>query len=172
MILKLCEIPNWGYCGLLIKDWKVKKILLPMDTSSLKKLLSSRVYKYEYIEYIEIEDKKCGLCYDFFHSYFNFCKITCLPVDKSIFTEFELKVLETLKKTTVCGEVITYKELSSRVGNIHAARAVGNVLAKNPYPIYYPCHRVIKTNGEIGNFSGGKLLKEKLINFERSAYVK
>ncbi len=59
------------------------------------------------------------------------------------------------------GETITYKELAERLGNARSARAVGNALAKNPFAPYIPCHRVIKSDGGIGGYSGPGGIKTK-----------
>ena len=70
-------------------------------------------------------------------------------------TEFEKQVLETVKKIPR-GKVATYKEVAKAIGKPFAYRAVGNALAKNPYPIKIPCHRVIKSDLSLGGYSQGK----------------
>lgn len=74
------------------------------------------------------------------------------------------------------GKVTTYKRLSELIGKNRAYRGVGNSLAKNPFPIILPCHRVIKSNLYIGNFGNGSFLKMKIlkfegVNFERDYFV-
>mmetsp|Transcript_23710 Transcript_23710/g.11422 ORF Transcript_23710/g.11422 Transcript_23710/m.11422 type:complete len:171 (-) Transcript_23710:1033-1545(-) len=64
------------------------------------------------------------------------------------------------------GQVQTYKDIAEAVGSPKAYRAVGNSLAKNPFPIIIPCHRIIKSNGSIGNFVGGTDMKGKMIALE------
>lgn len=64
------------------------------------------------------------------------------------------------------GKVTTYSALAS-AANSGAVRAVGTAMRKNPLPIIVPCHRVIKNNGEIGNYAlGGASIKEKLLQLE------
>lgn len=63
------------------------------------------------------------------------------------------------------GHVTTYSALAARIGRPHAARAVGNALAKNPIPLFVPCHRVIGKDG-IGGFSCGLGVKVKLLQLE------
>lgn len=65
------------------------------------------------------------------------------------------------------GEVCTYKWVAKKVGRPKAARAVGAVLKKNPYPLIIPCHRVIKSSGELGGYIFGNKAKKKLLNLER-----
>ncbi|RKY33002.1 MAG: hypothetical protein DRP68_03210 [Candidatus Omnitrophota bacterium] len=80
--------------------------------------------------------------------------------------EFEKKVLRAVLKIPL-GEVCTYKDIAKRVGKPSAWRAVGNVLKKNPFPLFIPCHRVIKSNGQLGEYSLGKKLKRDLIKLEK-----
>jgi len=63
------------------------------------------------------------------------------------------------------GKVTTYKALAEALGT-KAYRAVGNAMANNPTPIVVPCHRVVKTNGELGNFALGTAKKIALLNSE------
>ena len=71
------------------------------------------------------------------------------------------------------GQTISYSGLAKRIGRAGSARAIGNTLAKNPLPLIIPCHRVIKSNGEIGGFSavGGKNLKAKLLRHEQETLM-
>ncbi len=63
------------------------------------------------------------------------------------------------------GHVTTYSTLAALIGRPRAARAVGNALAKNPIPLFIPCHRVIGKEG-IGGFSSGLDVKVKLLQLE------
>lgn len=67
------------------------------------------------------------------------------------------------------GETRTYGELAREVGRPGAARAVGQAMARNPWPILIPCHRVVGAGGAIGGFSagGGVRTKERLLALER-----
>lgn len=60
----------------------------------------------------------------------------------------------------------TYGDIAEAVGRPGACRFVGNTMAKNPFPIFVPCHRVVRRNGGIGRFGGGPDLKKRLIAFE------
>ncbi|XP_030058823.1 methylated-DNA--protein-cysteine methyltransferase isoform X2 [Microcaecilia unicolor] len=82
---------------------------------------------------------------------------------------FTRKVLEILFKHVKSGETVTYKKLADLSGNSSAARAVGGAMKSNPVPIIIPCHRVICSSGEIGNYMGGKenCLKEWLLAHEK-----
>ncbi len=64
------------------------------------------------------------------------------------------------------GYISTYKRIAIEIGIPKGARAVGNALAKNPFPIIIPCHRAIKSNGELGGFQGGLDMKRSLLKME------
>jgi len=61
------------------------------------------------------------------------------------------------------GKVITYKLLAKAVGRLFAYRAVGNILNKNKNLIKMPCHRVIKSDGYVGNYTKGEKNKINLL---------
>ena len=78
-------------------------------------------------------------------------------------TEFQIRVWNELKKIPK-GETRTYKEIAELIGKPQAARAVANACGKNPYPITIPCHRVIRSDGGLGGYSGeGGVEKKKLL---------
>lgn len=64
------------------------------------------------------------------------------------------------------GWVSTYKRIANHIGLLNGARVVGNSLARNPFPIVIPCHRAIKTNGELGGYQGGIKMKRTLLEME------
>ncbi|MFW9972476.1 MAG: methylated-DNA--[protein]-cysteine S-methyltransferase [Candidatus Odinarchaeota archaeon] len=64
------------------------------------------------------------------------------------------------------GWISTYKRIANSIGIQNGARVVGNALAKNPFPIIIPCHRAIKTNGDLGGYQGGIDMKRKLLEME------
>ena len=66
------------------------------------------------------------------------------------------------------GKLSSYKKIAEVINRPNAYRFVGTTLAKNPFPILIPCHRVIRSNNTIGQFAGGKNLKIKMIEIERN----
>ena len=62
----------------------------------------------------------------------------------------------------------SYKEVANKICSPNGHRAVANANAKNPIPIVIPCHRVVKSNGELGGYRGGSKLKKKLLQFENA----
>ncbi|MBA7476555.1 Methylated-DNA--protein-cysteine methyltransferase [subsurface metagenome] len=83
------------------------------------------------------------------------------------YTNFQKKILQTVKKIPY-GEIRSYKEAAKEAGYPRAYRAVGNTMRNNPLPLIVPCHRVIKSNGMLGGFSGkeGVALKKRMIDLE------
>ena len=64
------------------------------------------------------------------------------------------------------GKLQSYREIAEAIGRPRACRFVGTALARNPFPILIPCHRVIRSDGSFGRFGGGEDLKRKLIELE------
>ncbi|MGC9517419.1 MAG: methylated-DNA--[protein]-cysteine S-methyltransferase [Methanomicrobiales archaeon] len=64
------------------------------------------------------------------------------------------------------GRVSIYQDIARRIGNDKAARAVGNALARNPFPLIIPCHRAIRSDGSLGGFQGGEDMKRALLENE------
>lgn len=66
------------------------------------------------------------------------------------------------------GQTRSYKWIAKRIGRPNAARAVGQALKKNPFPLIIPCHRVVSSKPDcLGGFSLGLDLKKKLLNIEK-----
>ena len=86
-------------------------------------------------------------------------------------TKFQLKVWNYLKKIPK-GKVKTYLEVAKAIGKPKAFRAVANAVGKNPYPPKIPCHRVIRSDGSLGGYSGkgGIQAKKTFIEVRKSLY--
>lgn len=95
-----------------------------------------------------------------------------LPLDMSRLTPFSRKALAALA-TVPQGTFVTYGELAKMAGNPKGAQAIGRAMAKNPWPLIYPCHRVMGTDGSMTGFSasGGVELKEFLLRLEGALKV-
>jgi methylated-DNA-[protein]-cysteine S-methyltransferase len=88
-----------------------------------------------------------------------------LPIDLRLVRGFALKVLRTTSRIPF-GRVSTYKDVARRAGNERASRAAGNALGSNPIPIVVPCHRVVRTGGALGGYTGGLGRKQWLLELE------
>ena len=75
-------------------------------------------------------------------------------------TKFQLKVWAYLSKIPR-GRVKTYSQVAKAIGKPLAIRAVANAIGKNPYPPKIPCHRVIRSDGSLGGYSGKGGVKRK-----------
>ena len=82
-------------------------------------------------------------------------------------TKFQVKVWKFLKKIPK-GKVKTYKQVAIGIKKPKSARAVANACGKNPYAPQIPCHRVIRSDGGLGGYSGkgGVKTKKKLLKLE------
>jgi methylated-DNA-[protein]-cysteine S-methyltransferase len=90
-----------------------------------------------------------------------------VPLACSQSGSFEQRVLEATRKIPF-GETTTYGALARRLGDPGLARAVGQALGRNPWPIVVPCHRVTAASGRMGGFSapGGAVTKLTLLEIE------
>ncbi len=91
-----------------------------------------------------------------------------LPLDLRLARgPFRREVLALLS-TIPLGTTRTYAELAAIAGRPKAVRAVGSGCATNPVPIVVPCHRVLRTGGELGGYLGGVARKQWLLDHERA----
>ena len=82
-------------------------------------------------------------------------------------TPFQIKVWETLLKVPM-GGLTTYSAIAGKINTPRAFRAVGSAVANNPVAFLIPCHRVIKANGETGEYHWGSTRKNAMIGWEAS----
>ena len=156
---------NFGVAGLLYTNnpFKLTRIFLPQQNkdrfiNDLKKNYCS----------IEKKNEKANIIAETIINYFegNNIVIHRQYLDLSNFTKLQQKVYyQTLE--IPYGEVRLYAQISQLIGKPKAYRFVGSCMAINPYPVFIPCHRVIRSDGLIGQYSGGNLLKQKMIELEK-----
>ena len=149
---------SYGSCGAVFNDrGEIVRLLLPAPEAVLKRFLAGTTRKSNkplekaltgYFEAKKVDFSR-------FSVYFNGI------------SDFRKKVYKALRSTKR-GDMISYRELSKRIGSPGAARAVGTAMAKNPVPLIIPCHRVVRSNGEIGKFTspGGAGLKRTMQDIE------
>ena len=82
-------------------------------------------------------------------------------------TAFQVKVWNAMKEIPR-GEIRTYTEIAVQIGHPNSARAVANACGQNPYPPIVPCHRVVRSDGSLGGYSGegGVETKRRLLSEE------
>jgi methylated-DNA-[protein]-cysteine S-methyltransferase len=90
-----------------------------------------------------------------------------VPLDWTLTRAFRREVLHA---TTLIpyGDTSSYRKVASAAGRPKAARAAGSALANNPLPILVPCHRVLRTDGTIGQYTGGIAAKTQLLTLEKA----
>ncbi len=97
-----------------------------------------------------------------------------LSVDSGNVTGFQARVLKACREIPY-GKTITYGELAARARSPGAGRAVGSCMSGNRVPLIIPCHRVVRSGGQIGLYSapGGSAMKRRLLKMEIkfSAYL-
>jgi methylated-DNA-[protein]-cysteine S-methyltransferase len=90
------------------------------------------------------------------------------PIDWSLTHGFFRGVLEATARIAY-GDVRTYAEVAASAGSARAVRAAGNGLSSNPIPIVVPCHRVVRSGGGLGGYTGGLERKRYLLALEGQA---
>jgi methylated-DNA-[protein]-cysteine S-methyltransferase len=90
-----------------------------------------------------------------------------LPLDFGQVSDFEAAVYRQARAIPA-GTTATYGAIAARLGDANQARAVGQALGRNPWPIVIPCHRVTGADGKMGGFSapGGRATKRRLLEIE------
>jgi methylated-DNA-[protein]-cysteine S-methyltransferase len=88
-----------------------------------------------------------------------------VSIDWSLTRGFTRKVLHQTARIGY-GELLTYADVAGRAGSPRAVRAAGNALGANPLPVVVPCHRVVRTGGSLGGYTGGLERKEFLLRLE------
>jgi O-6-methylguanine DNA methyltransferase len=88
------------------------------------------------------------------------------PLDPSIGTAFQKQVWA-ITRAIPRGQTRTYGQVARLAGRrVGAARAVGQAMARNPWPVIVPCHRVVGHDGGLTGFGGGVTMKQKMLNME------
>lgn len=88
-----------------------------------------------------------------------------LPTDWALVGPFARRVLAATA-TIPFGATRSYAHIAAQAGSPKAHRAAGNALGANPLAIVVPCHRVLRTGGSLGGYTGGLERKEKLLRLE------
>ena len=106
-----------------------------------------------------------GWVSDTLSAFFNTHVTNFERVDISALTPFEQATLRATAKIPA-GEVRSYGWVAAAIGQPNAARAVGGVMARNPVPLLYPCHRVVDCEGRLHNYEYGIDVKARILELE------
>ncbi len=144
------------------------EISIDFEDGLIREIRLGKFKNYGTLELPEVKEKRISRMVEEFKNYFegkkenfNFSKGL---IDYERLSDFQKKVFKELLNVK-WGNVITYSELAERLGNKNLRRMVGQALAKNPFPVIIPCHRVVGKKGFIG-FSAGIEWKRKLLGLE------
>jgi methylated-DNA-[protein]-cysteine S-methyltransferase len=88
-----------------------------------------------------------------------------LPLDWRLTRGFRREVLRETAAIPY-GSTASYSQMATRAGSPRAVRAAGSALATNPLPIVVPCHRVLRSDGQVGSYLGGSSMKQALLEME------
>lgn len=102
---------------------------------------------------------------ELFEDFFRTFRVDERHVDISDLTPFEQAALKAAAQIPP-GEVRSYGWVAQSIGRPRAARAVGQVMARNPLPLFYPCHRVVDSSGDLHNYGYGVEMKARLLTME------
>ena len=92
---------------------------------------------------------------------------SAVQLNEELGTPFERAVWEVVRGIPY-GQARTYGWVAAQTGDRKRARPVGQAMAKNPFPLVVPCHRVVAADGTLGGFSGGLELKKALLDLEQA----
>ena len=155
---------EFGYFGILGTENAIYRSCLPLpDSKGVEQVLLKHHPNAVSAPNLQKPLQKSVTAY-FKGTYVDFSDVA---VDLGEMTSFARKVLLACQKIPL-GETYTYWELAKAAKKPTAVRATGSVMAKNPIPLIIPCHRVIRSDGKIGQFSapGGANLKQRLLTLE------
>jgi methylated-DNA-[protein]-cysteine S-methyltransferase len=162
---------SWGYFGIAGTEDALCRTCLPVETPDIARqvLLNGLNMTADRLPYQSdlLPSLQTGIL-----AYFNDQTVdfsTGIAVDLGKMGNFDKAVLQACARIKP-GSTTTYGQLARTIGYPHAARAVGNALARNPIPLIIPCHRVLRSDGGLGGFSaiGATELKQRLLDLERS----
>jgi methylated-DNA-[protein]-cysteine S-methyltransferase len=97
--------------------------------------------------------------------------LSSIALDMRGVPEFHARVFA-IARAIPAGETRTYGSIATQLGEPGAARAVGQALGRNPFPIIVPCHRVLAAGGKVGGFSGsgGNATKLRMLAIEGAQF--
>jgi methylated-DNA-[protein]-cysteine S-methyltransferase len=158
----------FGHCaivyGLAGKQPRIVRIFLPENEGAIQRKLAER--------FPSLTNKRHSLIEELIRriqDYFGGAKIgfRMSLLDTSLCKAPPLRVLK-IERTIPYGKTASYAWIAKQIYGTRrkGCQAVGQALAKNPFPIVIPCHRAIRSNREVGDFQGGEALKRKMLALE------
>lgn len=164
----------WGWAGVIFNQEGLRFFILPEgkkeDTIfALKKISEKNHLNIFNYNNLKVQNKDFLDLISRVQDYFIGKEVNFLNYQLNLksYSTFQKKIFHTVSKIPYAS-VKSYKEIAEEAGFPRAFRAVGNVMKGNPLPLIIPCHRVIRSDGGLGGFSGkeGIALKKKMIDWE------
>ena len=156
-----------GRCGIAWSDRGVAAVQLPEATETVMRARLRRRYQ-QGAE--AAAPPRIGAAIDGIVALLNGegADLSEVTLDMEGVTDFDRRVYE-VARTIPPGGTLTYGEIAERLGAPGTARAVGQALGRNPFPVIVPCHRVVAAGGKAGGFSayGGHATKLRMLAIER-----
>jgi methylated-DNA-[protein]-cysteine S-methyltransferase len=141
---------------------KVQRVFLPNEKTRAKKLIHA--------EFVDSNPKSCDDILELGERIQRFLKGEPIKFELDIVS---LEICSAFQRRVLLAEyeiprgwISTYGRISKNLRIPKGARAVGRSLSRNPFPIIIPCHRAIRSNGELGGFQGGLKMKRALLENE------
>ena len=155
---------SFGHIGIVYRDTvstRIVDIFLPRTKED-----ALRAVKFQYPEAQLHSPDSLGSLPGMFVDYFDGTpvKFPLDVLDMSICYPFQIEVLKA-EWSIPYGKVASYGCVAKKIGST-AYRAVGNALARNPFPIIIPCHRAIRSDRTLGGFQGGLEMKRRILEME------
>jgi len=155
----------FGFAAIVFREdnSSVKRILLPLNSKTTSEKLLTETLSSSPGHTPKILKLSSDI-----QAYFNGTPISLSmeSIDLSELSDLEQLVLK--KVTTVkYGQTQTYGQISEQIGRPRAYRFVGTTLAKNPFPLTIPCHRIVRSDGSPGGFAGGTTMKKRMLAMEK-----
>lgn len=144
------------------KDAMITRIFLPEPGKKIKYVIK-KVFPDAVFGSVPIINKICKKLENFLKG--KPIEFSLNNIDLTQLYDFQKKVL-LIERQIPYGCVSTYGRLAKKIGVPRAGRAVGQALARNPFPLVIPCHRTIRSDGSLGGFGGGLKLKRQLLELE------
>jgi methylated-DNA-[protein]-cysteine S-methyltransferase len=155
-----CIKSSFGWVGIASSVYGLIRVVFGKSSKS-----EAEAYLLNWIKATE-SDSGLSEAIELLTQYFNGERVDfALNLDLRAGTDFQQAVWEATRKIPY-GEVRSYGFLAKEIGKPKAARAVGSALGANPLPIIVPCHRVLRSDGGLGGYSGGLCWKPKLLAME------
>jgi methylated-DNA-[protein]-cysteine S-methyltransferase len=147
-----------GWMGLLASAGGLRRVILPCKSArEVQELLGDAT---------PAAADSCSGLQKRFQAYFSGARADFSDkLDFSGGSPFQRQVWQAARRIPY-GETRSYQWVASQIGKPQAARAVGQALGKNPFPVIVPCHRVIASGGQLGGFTGGIKMKKRLLKLE------